>query len=342
MARPGRLYSWYRFATYLLHEFRWPLSVFTGTVLLGGLALWFGYGRVALSYPRACHTVFAMIFLEQTLDFPREWYLAPLFFIVPIVGLGAVADSLVRMGYLIFTSKQKLQEWQVMQAGLVKDHFVVVGTGKMGLYIIRELLALRESVVAIDRSMDAPLVADVLDLGVPVIHGDARHRKVLEQAGVARARAIILATGDDLANLDAALTARQIRPEIRTVVRMFDDTLATKVAGPLHLHPISTPATSAPAFIAAAQGRSVYQSFSLDGSETLHVADVSIGPESPLLGRSVADIQAECGVNIVMLRRAGQVTVNPEHAVDLRRDDRMVVIAPVERLAQLERPRERR
>ncbi len=327
-----RVHLSYRFSLYLLHEFRWSLGVFAGTVLLGGLLLWVCYSP-ALPYSRACHAVFAMIFLEQTIAFPREWYLMPLFFILPIVGLGAVADSIVRLAYLIFTSKQQLQEWQVMQASILSDHFVVVGAGKVGYHIIKELLSLRESVVAVDRNLDGPLVAELQDLGVTVIKGEGRLRKTLELAGIARARAAILATDDDLANIDGALTARQVNPGLRVVVRLFDDTLATKVAGAFNLHAVSTPATSAPAFIAAAQGRTVYQSFCLDGSQTLHVADVSIGSDSPLVGRSVEHVQARCGVNIVMLKRQAHVTVNPEHDVELRPDDRLVVIAPIERLA---------
>ena len=339
MTKRRRLYASYRFALYLLHEFRWPLVVFAGIVLGGGLLLKLFYQQEPLTYGRACYAAFTMIFFEHTLQFPWEWYLVPLFFIVPIVGLGAVADSVVRLGYLVFTSKQRLQEWQIMQAAIMSDHFVIVGAGKIGYYIIKELLALRESVVAVDRNLESPLISELLDLGVPIIHGEARLKKTLELASVGRARAVILATGDDLANLDAALTVRQIKPEVRIVVRLFDDTLA-RIAGPFNLHAISTPATSAPAFIAAAQGRSVYQSFCLDGTQTLHVADVSIGPGSPLAGRSIEEVQAQCGVSIVMLQREAQVIVNPERGVALRPDDRMVVIARIDRLAELEKGRE--
>ena len=82
-----------RFARYLLWEFRWPLGVFTSLVLSGGWILHRFYHDGELSYARACHAVFLLIFLESSLDFPDEWYLQPLFFLLPIVGLGAIADS---------------------------------------------------------------------------------------------------------------------------------------------------------------------------------------------------------------------------------------------------------
>jgi Trk K+ transport system NAD-binding subunit len=224
-----------------------------------------------------------------------------------------------------------------MHASMMKHHIVVAGAGKVGYRIIKELLALKEDVVAIERKMDSPLVTELLDLGVPIIEGEARLRKTLEQAGVAQAKAVILATDDDLANLDSALTAREIKPDVRVVLRLFDETLATKVASAFKMPAISTSATSAPAFIAAATGRSVFAEFSLDGAETLHVADVCVEDGSPLTGRRVGDVQAQYGVNIIMHKRDGSVKVNPEHALTLQSNDRMLVIAPIGKIAELEK-----
>ena len=86
-----------------------------------------------------------MIFLESSLDFPDEWYLQPLFFLLPVVGLGAVADSVVRLAFLVFTRKQNLPEWNRMLASLCRNHFVVIGVGKVGYQVIKQLLELRES-----------------------------------------------------------------------------------------------------------------------------------------------------------------------------------------------------
>ena len=97
-----------RFGLYLLKEFRWPLGVFTAVVLLGGAL----FSRtLELPFGEACFSVFMLMFAQPTLRFPDHWYDQILFFVLPIVGLGAVADSVVRLGYVVFTSKRKLQEW---------------------------------------------------------------------------------------------------------------------------------------------------------------------------------------------------------------------------------------
>src|SRR5207253_8534006 len=150
------------------------LVVFWTLVLGGGLVLHAFYDDGRLGLARACHAVFLMIFLESSLDFPDEWYLQPLFFLFPIVGLGAIADSVVRLAFLIFTRKQNLPEWNRMLASLCRNHFVVIGVGKVGYQVIRGLLEMRESVVAIEMASGALLLSELFDRGVPVIQGNAR------------------------------------------------------------------------------------------------------------------------------------------------------------------------
>src|SRR3954454_20273874 len=271
-----------RFVRYLLWEFRWPLGVFATLVLGGGFIVHLTYHREHVAFPRACYAVFLMIFLESGLDFPDEWYLQPFFFLLPIIGLGAVADSVVRLAFLVFTKKQQLPEWQRMVASLYRDHVVVVGLGKVGYQIIKGLLELHETVVAVDLADRTQLREDVFDFGVPIIQGNARNVKTLEQAGVRVASAVILATSDDLTNLDGGLTARDLNPKARIVLRLFDESLAAKVAGAFTLPAISTAQVAAPAFIAAATGRKVYHEFRL-ADRPLHLNCMKIYPDGRIV-----------------------------------------------------------
>jgi voltage-gated potassium channel len=332
---PVRFLMYLRFARYLLWEFRWPLGVFTTLVMGGGLILHLFYHHQELPYARACHAVFLLIFLESSVDFPEEWYLQPLFFLLPVVGLGAVADSLVRLAFLFFTRKQNLPEWNRMLASLCRNHFVVIGIGKVGYQVIRGLLEMRESVVAIEMAAGAPLLGELFDRGVPVVQGNARMASVLEQGGVRQARAVIVTTSDDLTNLDAAITARELNRDAKIVIRLFDETLATKVAGAFSMPTISTSQVAAPAFIAAATGRKIYQGFQLAG-EYVHFTDISIRSTGRLVGQTVGDIQSDKRINIVMQQGATGVHVNPDPQILLEPGDTILVIAPMEALLTLE------
>jgi Trk K+ transport system NAD-binding subunit len=336
MKFPRQPLIYLRFFRYLLWEFRWPLGVFWGLVLLGGLALQQLYHARELGYAEACFDVFGLVFMQNSLQqFPREWYLQPFFFLVPIIGLGAIAHSVVQLGYLVFASKRDLPEWHQMLASLYSNHIVIVGLGKVGYRTLKGLVELRESVVAIERQTGSEFLEEARALGVPVIIGNGRQRKTLEQARVDRARTIILATDDDLANLDAALTARDLNPAIRVVLRLFDDRLAAKFATGFAMPAISMAHVAAPAFVAAATGHKVYASFQL-GDARLHMTDLTISSDGSLAGRLVGKVQAEFGANIVMYRGPQGVTINPPHETPLGPNDTVVVIAPLQRLVELE------
>src|SRR5438309_483211 len=102
----NRLLIHWRFLRYLLGEFRWPIVVLVTLVVGGGVVLRLCYRTEPVGLMKAMHSVFMLIFLNSELEFPDEWYLQPLFFIVPLLGLGALADSTLRLAYLIFTQKQ--------------------------------------------------------------------------------------------------------------------------------------------------------------------------------------------------------------------------------------------
>ncbi len=339
MKLPRGLHVRLRFARSVLWEFRWALGVFWGLVLLCGTALYVGYDEKPLSFDQACNAAFFLMFAQPSLDFPAKWYLQPLFFLLPIVCIGAVADSMVRLGYLVFASKRNLPEWQRMLASLHSNHVIVVGAGRVGYRIIQGLAALGEAVVAVELNPAADLSEEVRALNVPIIVGNGRQAKVLEQAGIARARAIIVATDDDLANIDAALTAHDMNPKARVVLRLFDESLALKFTSHFAMPAIVTSQVSAQAFIAAATGRKVYHDFQLDGSR-LHLTDVTVTAEGTLAGRPVGEVQKAYAVNVVMHRGAQGVLINPAHDTVLGAGDTLLVIAPMDRLVALERANE--
>src|SRR4051812_422383 len=333
---PARFRIYLRFVRYLLWEFRWPLGIFAGLVTGGGAILARFYHHEVLTFPKACYSVFLMVFLESSLDFPDEWYLQPFFYAFPIVGLGAVADSVIRLAFLMFTRKQNQPEWNRMLASLCRNHVVVVGVGRVGYQVIKELLELRESVVAIEQVSEAELLEALFDKKIPVIQGNARLPSILEQAGVRKAKAVIVTTGDDLTNLDIALEARELNATGRIVIRLFDETLARKVAGAFAMPTVSTSQVAAPAFIAEALGHKVYQGFHLAG-QYVHLTDLVISPTGKLAGLTVGELQSDKKINIVMHQGPQGVNVNPDAEIILAPSDTILVIAPAESLLELER-----
>ncbi|MGC5413210.1 NAD-binding protein, partial [Streptomyces sp. DT225] len=66
-------------------------------------------------------------------------------------------------------------------------------------------------------------------LHVPVVLGDVTDEGVLEAAKIGRSRGLLALTSADTTNLEAALYARSLKPNLRVTVRLFDDEFATAV-----------------------------------------------------------------------------------------------------------------
>lgn len=113
-------------------------------------------------------------------------------------------------------------------AGL-EGHYILCGAGRTGSQIITRFFELQKEFVVIEQS---PLVLAELPeyLGeagrtLLYVEGDATEDETLEQAGIARARGLITALGDDKDNLFVTLTARSLNADVRIVARVNDDKL---------------------------------------------------------------------------------------------------------------------
>lgn len=335
--------SW-RDVRILCREFRVSLLLFVGLLLVGAIILDGLYvspktGR-GLSFSEALHVVFTLIFFETNVDFPDIWYLQLFFFVVPLVGLGVIAQGVVRFGVTLFGKRTGRREWQVALASTCKNHIVVCGLGRDGSRVVEQLLKFDEEVVGIERDPEGQFVESIREVGVPVIIGDAQRREMLVEAGVERACAIVICTQDDLANLAIALEARELKSDIRVVMRMFDGELAKKVERGFDIHAaFSTSALSAPAFAAAATQTQITHSFYIDDM-LLNVSEVKVQAASRLVGKSLEELERELDLSVILYKGRGKIDLHPDPQICLNSDDRIVVFASLDvlnRLSQLNR-----
>ena len=104
---------------------------------------------------------------------------------------------------------------------------VVCGLGSLGLSCTAVLRRYGVPVQAVDKDLEiATLAASGDSSGVESTHGDCRSVEVLRRAGVDRARAILLVTGDSRTNVEAALAARRLNQTIRIVARTAQDNIS--------------------------------------------------------------------------------------------------------------------
>jgi voltage-gated potassium channel len=99
----------------------------------------------------------------------------------------------------------------------LSDHYLVCGFGRVGRQVVRDLRAAGATYVVIDRNPESLEAA--AEVGAPYLEGEAADDRVLQQAGIERARALLACADSDAENVFITLTARELRPEMTIVAR---------------------------------------------------------------------------------------------------------------------------
>ncbi|MFN8458579.1 MAG: TrkA C-terminal domain-containing protein [Anaerolineae bacterium] len=148
------------------------------------------------------------------------------------------------------------------------------------------------------------------------------------------ATAIVVCTEDDMTNLQIALRARALKPNIRVVMRLFDDNLGQHLRQTFAINAVfSTSALAAPDFVSAALNRMNVRMVNIEGIEQAIVRLQVV--MSSLYDVAVADLQAEEGLSVLLHARDGQVTIPPTPQTRLRVGDEIVVMAAPDKLEAL-------
>jgi voltage-gated potassium channel Kch len=117
-----------------------------------------------------------------------------------------------------------------------RDHVIVCGLGRLGFFIAEGLMQRGERVLIVERNADVSTIAHFRALGADVYIGDARLPRVLLEVGARRAKALYSVVNNDFTNLEIGLNARTFEPNLRLVLRIFDDTMAASVREDLDIH----------------------------------------------------------------------------------------------------------
>lgn len=146
----------------------------------------------------------------------------------------------------------------------LSGHVVLLGLGKIGTRVLVHLRELDIPVVVVEEDPEARGIPLARSLHVPTVLGDVTQEGVLEAAKIRRARALLALTSIDTTNLEAALYARSVKPDLRVALRLYDDEFATAVYRTLRTaHPQaltrsrSVSHLAAPSFAVAMMGRQI-------------------------------------------------------------------------------------
>src|SRR5262245_27340284 len=202
------------YAVRMLREFRGTLLALGCMVLFGGLVFHFSGSRPPLLV--LCDPPWMLMLAPAVLP-QDKWYLELLGGTYPLFGFILVGEGIVRLGMLMISRKEGEKEWMRVMASTYRDHVVLCGLGHLGFRILGQLVASSTPVVAIEKDGGGRFIDEARRTGVPILLRDMKDDQALVDAGVQHARAIVIATNDDMANLEVALDSRRMNPKIRII-----------------------------------------------------------------------------------------------------------------------------
>ena len=214
---------------------------------------------------------------------------------------------------------------------MASEQVMVIGLGRFGSAVARELERLGHEVLAVDRSESR-----VNDIASDVTHAlelDAADEEALRSAGAADfATAIVAISSDAEPSIFATMVLKRLG--VRNVI--------AKAGSKLHGEILSRVGADRVIFPELETGLRLAHSFRV--SNVIDYLDVAPGfgiekirPPRAWVGRTFAelDLKTKIGLTPVALRRGRQVIVNPPRDERLAEGDELILVGEDDRLEQL-------
>lgn len=135
-----------------------------------------------------------------------------------------------------------------------RGHVILCGVGRLGHLVGEALLKRGERLLVVEQEETSDAVEHLRSLGADVYIGDARSPRVLEDVGVRRAKALYSLVANDFVNLEVGLNGRSFDPNLRLILRIFDESMAQRIKEHLDIHlSFSTSAIADEQFLSSAE-----------------------------------------------------------------------------------------
>lgn len=224
------------------------------------------------------------------------------------------------------------------QIDAMQDHVIVCGWGRVGRAIGEELESAHTDLVVVD--LDPVRVSET---ELPAIVGDATVDRVLERAGLARARALVAALDSDAGNLFVTLSARSLCPDLFIVSRARVEESEEKLrrAGADRVvNPQKIGGARIAAFVLQPHVTEFLDVVMHDRGLEFRLEEVLVPAESSIAGQSIRDahLRDRTGALVLALREEdGQFNTNPSPDTTIHAGQVLIAIGTPAELDSLER-----
>lgn len=246
------------------------------------------------------------------------------------IGVGTFLYSItVMVGVLVEGDLQRYIGSRQMDSQIrrLADHVIICGYGRVGKATTDYLLATGVAVVVVDR--DADILAGLGDVAHLV--GDVTNDDMLRNAGIARARALVVALDTDQDTVYVVLSARALNPDMVIVAQARTAEARDKLvlAGATRaVNPQLIGGRRLAAFALQPDVAEFMDVVMQDGELDYRMQQVSIPSRSPLAGHTLGelDLPSRFGASVLAVRSPHQGPFTAHPADDVRLEPGSVLI----------------
>ncbi|HAZ41099.1 MAG TPA: hypothetical protein DCY52_02410 [Methylococcaceae bacterium] len=262
--------------------------------------------------------------------------------LIALTGIGSLFYSLtVIMDNLVLIRVSDPFETKKMQRMIdaFDSHVIIAGLGRVGRQAAREMNDSGMPFVIIDNRVEAQAFA--VQQGYLFILGDASDDQVLQQAGITRAKGLIVTSGDDATNVYIVLSARVLNPKLFIISRAVEESSIPKLTRAGADRAISPHAIGGRRLAHLILSPTVIDFFDTvisKGDECMNLEGIGVQLHSPVVGQCLGDLslRERSGANVLVIFRGRQVIANPEDSLTLEVDDRILALGTTQQLKALE------
>jgi voltage-gated potassium channel len=251
-----------------------------------------------------------------------------------LYALSGIAGYIIE-GHLGTTLGRRRMERTIAK---LKGHFILCGYGRVGQEIARIFTEEGVSFVIIDKDQES--IASAERDGRPYVLADATSDEGLKEAGIERARGLVVATGSDADSVYITLSARGLRPDLFIEARASSSSAGAKLkkAG---ANRIIAPYNLGARRMAELALRPAVVDF-IDtvihrrGRE-LQMENIAVGSNSALAGLTVEETRHRTKAAILAIsKKSGKLLANPQGEETIESGDRLITLGTKKQLATLE------
>lgn len=207
-------------------------------------------------------------------------------------------------------------------------YIIIVGGGRVGYYLTKELLNEGHEVLVIEKSA---IVHETFieEMGSVCIHGDGCEAATLEEVGTGRANMLVAVTGDDEDNLVACQVAKHKFNVPRTIARIRNpqrEVIFKKLGVDIT---VSSTQIILEAIEQEVPTHPLTHLMTLRGKE-MGIVDIKISPESITVGKTLRELPLPKASKLaVIIRKEGKLRV-PTSNTTIKAGDQIIALTPPE------------